>query len=251
MAHGHRTISRFALPELISAPYPAYVSMQSALFHHGSSNRSRRSSTPRLWRARDGSTRRWESFPFIACHPNCLPGFEVERRWRKDRDVRKSTVRRALPRARHAVACSRACRSSNFPANFRWPQLRDFAKAVKSPIEEHSLNDESTKSIVPANATSRATRHAHGGRRRHSVCQQGAVRQGAVPARRGLRVAGDGARRARGAAVRLVRDARQRTGPERSPRAASRRRCGPARFSRRSSPASPATTSARWWISGR
>jgi predicted transcriptional regulator of viral defense system len=28
-------ISRFALPELISAPYPAYVSIQSALFHHG------------------------------------------------------------------------------------------------------------------------------------------------------------------------------------------------------------------------
>ncbi|MEJ1961758.1 MAG: hypothetical protein WDO56_09500 [Gammaproteobacteria bacterium] len=25
----------FALPELISAPYPAYVSLQSALFHHG------------------------------------------------------------------------------------------------------------------------------------------------------------------------------------------------------------------------
>src|SRR5882672_1560958 len=25
----------FALPELISAPYPAYISLQSALFHHG------------------------------------------------------------------------------------------------------------------------------------------------------------------------------------------------------------------------
>jgi len=28
-------IDRFALPELISAPFPAYVSLQSALFHHG------------------------------------------------------------------------------------------------------------------------------------------------------------------------------------------------------------------------
>lgn len=28
-------VDRFALPELISAPYPAYVSLQSALFHHG------------------------------------------------------------------------------------------------------------------------------------------------------------------------------------------------------------------------
>ncbi len=28
-------IDHLALPELISAPYPAYVSMQSALFHHG------------------------------------------------------------------------------------------------------------------------------------------------------------------------------------------------------------------------
>ena len=29
------SLARFALPELISAPYPAYVSLQSALFHHG------------------------------------------------------------------------------------------------------------------------------------------------------------------------------------------------------------------------
>jgi predicted transcriptional regulator of viral defense system len=28
-------IDRLALPELLSAPYPAYVSLQSALFHHG------------------------------------------------------------------------------------------------------------------------------------------------------------------------------------------------------------------------
>jgi len=28
-------IDRFALPELILAPYPAYISLQSALFHHG------------------------------------------------------------------------------------------------------------------------------------------------------------------------------------------------------------------------
>ena len=28
-------LARFALPELLSAPSPAYVSMQSALFHHG------------------------------------------------------------------------------------------------------------------------------------------------------------------------------------------------------------------------
>jgi predicted transcriptional regulator of viral defense system len=28
-------VNRFALPELICAPYPAYVSLQSALFHHG------------------------------------------------------------------------------------------------------------------------------------------------------------------------------------------------------------------------
>src|SRR5690349_20844655 len=28
-------VSRFAIPELISAPSPAYVSLQSALFHHG------------------------------------------------------------------------------------------------------------------------------------------------------------------------------------------------------------------------
>jgi predicted transcriptional regulator of viral defense system len=32
---GSEAVDRFVLPELISAPSPAYVSMQSALFHHG------------------------------------------------------------------------------------------------------------------------------------------------------------------------------------------------------------------------
>src|SRR5262245_53150432 len=31
----NQKIDRLALPELISAPYPAYISLQSALFHHG------------------------------------------------------------------------------------------------------------------------------------------------------------------------------------------------------------------------
>lgn len=30
-----KKLSRLAIPELISAPYPAYISLQSALFHHG------------------------------------------------------------------------------------------------------------------------------------------------------------------------------------------------------------------------
>lgn len=30
-----KEVSAFALPELLAAPYPAYVSLQSALFHHG------------------------------------------------------------------------------------------------------------------------------------------------------------------------------------------------------------------------
>ncbi len=30
-----KTLDRLALPELVSAPYPAYASLQSALFHHG------------------------------------------------------------------------------------------------------------------------------------------------------------------------------------------------------------------------
>lgn len=31
----NQKIDRLALPELVSAPYPAYISLQSALFHHG------------------------------------------------------------------------------------------------------------------------------------------------------------------------------------------------------------------------
>ena len=31
----NQKIDRLALPELMSAPYPAYISLQSALFHHG------------------------------------------------------------------------------------------------------------------------------------------------------------------------------------------------------------------------
>ena len=108
-------------------------------------------------------------------------------------------------------------------------------------VWNHALMHE-PRTVTPA------PRHVVRRRRGHSVCQQGAVRQGAVPARRGIRAAGDGARAARHAAVRAgSRCAPTRDGAQ---PAARRRRCARA-CSRPRSPASSATTSARWWISGR
>jgi predicted transcriptional regulator of viral defense system len=127
-----QTIARFTLPELISAPYPAYVSMQSALFHHGlieqipaviyaaTLGRPRRATTP------------LGVISFHRLPAELFSGFEVN-----DDGAKIATPEKALFDLLYlGPARSRLFArlpEMEFPREFRWPQLRSFAKSVKSP----------------------------------------------------------------------------------------------------------------------
>jgi predicted transcriptional regulator of viral defense system len=124
-------IPRFALPELLAAPYPAYVSLQSALFHHGvieqvpavvyaiTTSRPRRVTTPL-------GTISYHRLP-----PELFTGFELD-----DRGDKIATVEKALFDVLYlAPARSRLFArlpELEFPRQFRWQQLRNYSKLVKS-----------------------------------------------------------------------------------------------------------------------
>ncbi|HEU5135592.1 MAG TPA: hypothetical protein VFU13_10655 [Steroidobacteraceae bacterium] len=125
-------ISRFALPELISAPYPAYVSMQSALFHHGlieqipaviyavTLGRPRRTTTP------------LGVISFHRLPAELFTGFDVN-----DDGAKIASPEKAL----FDVIYLGPARSRLFarlpelevPGDFRWSRLREYSKQVKSP----------------------------------------------------------------------------------------------------------------------
>lgn len=126
-------LDRLALPELISAPYPAYVSMQSALFQHGlieqipaviyavTPARPRRLATP------------LGTISFHRMPPELFNGFELSTR---------STAKVATPEKAlfdlFYLAPGRSRLFSNLPEltiprRFRWERLKEFTKLVKSP----------------------------------------------------------------------------------------------------------------------
>jgi predicted transcriptional regulator of viral defense system len=130
-----RNLSRLALPELISAPYPAYVSMQSALFHHGlidqipavvyaaTLGRPRRATTP------------MGVISFHRVPAELFTGFVVN-----DDGAKIATPEKALfdvlylgPGRSRLFA---RLPELEFPREFRWSALRDFAKVVKSPTRK-------------------------------------------------------------------------------------------------------------------
>jgi predicted transcriptional regulator of viral defense system len=124
-------VSRFALPELISAPYPAYVSMQSALFHHGlieqvpavvyavTLGRPRRVTTPLA------------VISFHRLPPELFSGFEIA-----DDGAKIATPEKALFDVLYlAPARSRLFArlpELDIPRTFRWSELQRFAAIVKS-----------------------------------------------------------------------------------------------------------------------
>jgi predicted transcriptional regulator of viral defense system len=127
------SIARFALPELISAPNPAYVSMQSALFQHGiieqvpaviyavTLARPRRIGTP------------LGTISFHRLPPALFLGFEVD-----DDGAKIATPEKALFDVLYlAPARSRLFArlpELEFPRDFRWAQLREFANLVRAAI---------------------------------------------------------------------------------------------------------------------
>jgi predicted transcriptional regulator of viral defense system len=125
-------IDRLALPELISAPYPAYISMQSALFHHGlieqipsviyavTLARPRRLQTP------------LGTISFHRMPPELFTGFELLPR----SDAKLATPEKALFDLFY-LAPGRSRVFSNLPEltiprRFQWQRLKEYTKRVKS-----------------------------------------------------------------------------------------------------------------------
>ena len=126
-----RSIARFALPEMIIAPHPAYVSLQSALFHRGiieqipaviyavTLARPRRITTP------------LGTISFHRLPPELFLGFEVD-----DDGAKIASAEKALFDVLYlAPGRSRLFArlpELEFPREFRWSRVRDYARLVQS-----------------------------------------------------------------------------------------------------------------------
>jgi predicted transcriptional regulator of viral defense system len=134
-------IDRLALPELISAPYPAYVSLQSALFHHGlieqipsviyavTPARPRRLRTPLA------------TISFHRMPPELFQGFELLRR----SDAKVATPEKALfdlfylaPGRSRLFAYQPEL---TIPRRFKWGRLKEYANLVRSPSRRAYISE--------------------------------------------------------------------------------------------------------------
>jgi predicted transcriptional regulator of viral defense system len=125
-------IDRLALPELILAPYPAYISLQSALFHHGlieqipaviyavTPARPRRLLTP------------LGTISFHRMPPVLFQGFELS----SGSDAKIATPEKALFDLLYlAPGQSRVFSKQpelTIPRRFEWQRLKEYAELVKS-----------------------------------------------------------------------------------------------------------------------
>jgi predicted transcriptional regulator of viral defense system len=128
---GHE-VPRFALPELLSAPYPAYVSLQSALFHHGlieqipavvyavTLARPRRANTP---------------IGVVSFHrvpPALFDGFKQD----AASDAKIATAEKALFDTLYLAPARNRLFATlpelELPARFKWNELMRYATRVKS-----------------------------------------------------------------------------------------------------------------------
>lgn len=128
----NESIDPLALPELISAPYPAYVSLQSALFHHGlieqipaviyavTPARPRRVRTPVA------------TISFHRMPPELIKGFELLPR----SDAKVATPEKALFDLLYLAPGRSRLFSSlpelTIPGHFQWPRLKEYTSLVKS-----------------------------------------------------------------------------------------------------------------------
>ncbi|MGE0030176.1 MAG: hypothetical protein AB7T20_03560 [Steroidobacteraceae bacterium] len=126
-------IDRLTLPELISAPYPAYISLQSALFHHGmieqipsviyavTPARPRRLQTPL-------GTISYHRMP-----PELFKGYELL----SGSDAKIATAEKAIFDLVYlAPGRSRVFSKLpelTIPPRFQWKRLKEYTELVKSP----------------------------------------------------------------------------------------------------------------------
>lgn len=126
------SLPRFALPELISAPYPAYVSMQSALFHRGVIEQ-----VPAvIYAATLGKPRRVTTplgtISFHRLPPELFLGYEIETDGSKIATAEKAlfdTLYLAPARSRLFARLPEL----EIPPEFRWEEVRELASRVKFP----------------------------------------------------------------------------------------------------------------------
>jgi len=126
-------IDRNALPELILAPYPAYVSLQSALFHHGLIEQipsvlyAITPARPRRLRTPLGTV------SFHRMPPELFEGFELS----SGSDAKIATPEKALFDLLYlAPGRSRVFSTLpelSVPRRFQWQRLKDYTARVKSP----------------------------------------------------------------------------------------------------------------------
>lgn len=127
----NRKVDRLALPELVIAPYPAYISLQSALFHHGmigqipsvtyavTPARPRRLQTP------------MGTISFHRMPPELFKGFELS----TSSDAKIATPEKALFDLLY-LAPGRSRLFSTlpelaFPRRFQWQGLKEYTDLVK------------------------------------------------------------------------------------------------------------------------
>lgn len=127
-----KRVDRLALPELILAPYPAYISLQTALFHHGlieqvpsvvyavTPGRPRRLATP------------MGTISFHRMPPELFMGFQLS----SGSDAKIATPEKALFDLLY-LAPGRSRVFSKLPElaiprRFQWQRLKEYTELVKS-----------------------------------------------------------------------------------------------------------------------
>ncbi len=134
-------IDRLALPELISAPYPAYVSLLSALFHHGLIEQipsvlyAVTPARPRRIRTPVGT------ISFHRMPPELFRGFDLL----SGSDAKVATPEKALFDLLYLGPGRTRVFSSlpefTIPRRFQWHRLKEYTKLVKSASRRTYIAD--------------------------------------------------------------------------------------------------------------
>jgi predicted transcriptional regulator of viral defense system len=127
-----KKIDRLALPELISAPHPAYISLQSALFHHGLIEQipsilyAVTLARPRKFRTPMGA------ISFHRMPPELFTGFELS----SGSDAKIATPEKALFDLLYLAPGKSRLFSKppelSIPRGFKWQRLKEYMQLVKS-----------------------------------------------------------------------------------------------------------------------
>jgi predicted transcriptional regulator of viral defense system len=127
-----KKLDRLALPELISAPHPAYISLQSALFHHGLIEQipsvlyAVTPARPRQFRTPMGV------ISFHRMPPELFTGFELP----SGSDAKIATPEKALFDLLYLAPGKSRLFSKlpelSIPRGFKWQRLREYTQRVKA-----------------------------------------------------------------------------------------------------------------------